>query len=73
MVTCAAAALVEVVEHVLLGFNIIFNLRRTPQDMITSRQDSHLVTGGVGELGACSPVTAYVTRVSTPNCGGITR
>ena len=34
MVTCAATALVEGVEHVLLGFNIIFNLRRTPQDMI---------------------------------------
>jgi hypothetical protein len=26
MVTCAAAALVEGVEHVLLGFNIISNL-----------------------------------------------
>ena len=58
MVTCAAAALVEFVEHVLLGFNMFFNLRRTPQDMIISRQDSRLVTGLVGELGATSPVTA---------------
>ena len=58
MVTCAAAALVESVEHVLLGGDSIGDLRRTPQDMIISRQYSHLVTGGVGELGACSPVTA---------------
>ena len=32
MVTCAAAALIEVVEHVLLGRNITGNLRRKSQE-----------------------------------------
>ena len=70
MVTCAAAALVEFVEHILLGFNIVFNLRHTPQDTIASRQDSHLVSGGVGELGACSPVAAYRHAGQCQNVGG---